>query len=341
MIYEQYFAVENGYLYDAELEKLTQADNSPISLSLSRTYSVYRATQLTHTSPKPWVIPDPLELKRLANIVDVEPTLPFYEPNTKYTYSAASIALRFLRTLPDALRSKIRSVTLLEDRESVAYAKCHGRGFIGLCQSNPKLRVKRVVSLWQNAFPITPEKKMDYILASQYPEYMYNVVSDSLLSKHISKALGAWMAEALALSSLGMPDGSFRLVFEGEPTSPDTPTADAFRVVQRDVAWQCALDTAYSRGMLPKPSWRERRLQVTYLYEGLSGIIDNLAKENALFSCNFELGPSYDIEKLLEEHSTWTAQDWERNWDAHEQEGFDTAAPLPPWHMLRLHRIFD
>lgn len=37
MIYEQYFAVENGYLYDAELGKLTQADNSPILLCLSYT----------------------------------------------------------------------------------------------------------------------------------------------------------------------------------------------------------------------------------------------------------------------------------------------------------------
>jgi len=237
---------------------------------------------------------------------------------------------------------------LLEDRESVAYPNRHGRGFIGLCQSNPKLRIKRVVSLWRNAFPVTPYRKFDYGEASQRCGEnreldlcaLVRIRNDRLLSKHISKAVGSWMAEALALPDLGMPEGSFRLVFEGEPTSPDTPTTDAFRVVQRDIAWQCALDTAYSRGMLPTPSWQERRLQVTHIYEGLSGIIDNLAKEDALVSCNFGLGPSYDVEKLLEEHITWTAQDWERNWEAHEQEGFDTASPLPAWHMLRLHRVF-
>ncbi|KAI4933266.1 hypothetical protein J4E85_003671 [Alternaria conjuncta] len=98
-----------------------------------------------------------------------------------------------------------------------------------------------------------------------------------------------------------------------------------------------------SLGNVPwtRPILVERRLQVTHIYEGLSGIIDNLAKEDAPVNCNFELGPSYDVEKLLEEHSSWTAQDWDRNWDMHEQEGFDTAAPLPPWHMLRLHRVFD
>jgi len=37
IIYKQYFAVKNGYLYDTKLKKLTQANNSPISLSLSCT----------------------------------------------------------------------------------------------------------------------------------------------------------------------------------------------------------------------------------------------------------------------------------------------------------------
>ncbi|KAI4636994.1 hypothetical protein J4E93_010785 [Alternaria ventricosa] len=301
--------------------------------------SVCRATQLTRTSPKPWVIPDPVELKRLAHIVDVEPTLPFYEPKTKYTYSAASNALRFLRTLPDALRSEIRSLTLLEDHESVAYAKCHGRGFIGLCQSNPKLRVKRVVSLWQNAFPVTPEKKMDYILASQYPEYMYNVVSDPLLSKHISKALGAWMAETMALPSLGMPEGSYRLVFDGAPTLQHT--SDVFKVVQRDIAWQSALDEAYSRGLLPAPSWLERRLRVGYLYEGLPNFVQKLSDEESLITCNFDPGLPFDVAEMLEEHRTWTMSDWTRNWDTHEPREYETEAPLAPWHTIRYQRIFD
>ena len=64
------------------------------------------------------------------------------------------MALRFLSSVPGEVRDMIRNVSLLEDYESVACPESHGRGLIALCQAHPKLRVKRVVHLWRNAFPV-------------------------------------------------------------------------------------------------------------------------------------------------------------------------------------------
>jgi hypothetical protein len=50
--------------------------------------------------------------------------------------------------------------------------------------------------------------------------------------------------EALALPSLGMPEHSFTLILDGSPTPEHT--SDIFRtVVQRDAAWQDALNYSY------------------------------------------------------------------------------------------------
>ncbi|KAI4665269.1 uncharacterized protein J4E78_002729 [Alternaria triticimaculans] len=297
-----------------------------------------RATQLNDASPKPWLIPDPTELERLASIFNVKATLPHYKPGTKYTYSAASTAIYFLRMLPNTLRSEIQNITLLEDRESVAYAKCHGRGFIEFCQSNPKLRVKCVVSLWQNALPVSPEMRTKYMLASQYPDLDYDLSRDRLLPKFISKALGSWMAEMMALPSLGMPDGSYRLVLDGEPTGDHT--SDVFKAVQRDIAWQSALDEAYSRGLLPTPSWLERRLRVGYLYEGLPDIVGTMSDPQSLITCNFDPGSPLVVADMLKERRTWTPLEWAENWDTHEPGEYQTEAPMAQWHTLRYQRIF-
>jgi hypothetical protein len=82
---------------------------------------------------------------------------------------------------------------------------------------------------------------------------MESLASDRLRAEDITKAVGTWVMEALALPSLGMPEDSFTLILDGSPTPKHT--SEIFRtVVQRDAAWQTALNLSYSRGLLRKPS---------------------------------------------------------------------------------------
>jgi hypothetical protein len=141
--------------------------------------------------------------------------------------------------------------------------------------------------------------------------------------------------EALALPPLGMSEGSYALVLDGNPTPEHT--SEVFRVVQRDVSWQAALDLAYSRGLLPEPFWQDRRRRKSYTYEGLPDVVKSLSRNSPLVRTNFDLGSvyEYDIESLLEERRAWSLQDWGKGWATHEPHKFQTAAPLPPWHLLR------
>jgi hypothetical protein len=140
--------------------------------------------------------------------------------------------------------------------------------------------------------------------------------------------------EALALPPLGMSEGSYALVLDGNPTPEHT--SEVFRVVQRDVSWQAALDLAYSRGLLPEPFWQDRRRRKGYTYEGLPDVVKSLSRNSPLVRTNFDLGSvyEYDIESLLEERRAWSLQDWGKGWATHEPHEFQTTAPLPPWHLL-------
>ena len=290
-----------------------------------------RALELNDARPQPWIIPDPVELKRLSFIADR--TLLQCYSETKYSYSAATAALRFLHSLSDTARMALRKIILREDRESVATPECHGRGFILFCQQNPKLRIERFVSLWKNIFPTTPYRIMQWIFANGKQMDINAVEDDRIPAGRITGAVATWVAEALVLPTLGMPEDSYILVLDGNPTPRHTN--ELFRVVQRDMTWQSALDTAYVRGLLPEPSWLERRRHRGYMFEGLPEAVANLSTNGSLIRCNFDPGLPYDVEVMLEEHRGWSLQDWDERWATHEPEEYQTESPLPPWHILR------
>lgn len=59
--------------------------------------------------------------------------------------------------------------------------------------------------------------------------------NDKSAARDNTKAIGTWIAEAFRLPSLGMPEGSYTLVFDRDLMSPEKSTA-AFALVQRDAA---------------------------------------------------------------------------------------------------------
>ena len=306
-----------------EAKKASHMCLSPSNLNLIELIDVYF---------EPWSIPSNTHMTHIAKLCGVEPRQPYCPAETKCSYSAASVALRFLHSVPRATRDTIRKIVLLEDREAVANPKCHGQGLIKMCKAHPKLHIEHIVSLWQNAFPVIMARD-DYYTACEYGWGVDRVKRDRLESAHITYAIGSWIAEALALPSYGMPRGSYSLIFDGNPNPEHA--SEVFQVLQRDAAWQSALDSAYMAGMLPKPSPLVRRLQKAYLYEGLPEAIHNISIGNGPITCNFDLGPPYDIENLLQEHRGWSIDDWSEKWNSHQPKNFQTKPPLPPWHILR------
>jgi hypothetical protein len=187
---------------------------------------------------------DTTELDRLTKAARVCLGWLFVRKSPKYTYSAASVAIRFLESLPSATWRMIRKIVLDEDHESVAFPECHGRGFIAICQDNPQLRVERSISLWKNVFPVANFSLSAYLDGTERYIGEGIIDNDRCPAEGITKAVGTWIAEAMALPSLGMPKDSFTLIIDGNPTSDHT--SNVFRVVQCDVAWQAALDVCYT-----------------------------------------------------------------------------------------------
>ncbi|CAA9959660.1 hypothetical protein PTMSG1_03076 [Pyrenophora teres f. maculata] len=309
-------------------------------------YEGNQAFDLNSARPEPWNILDAEEVERLSIITNVNYGFPFTAERTKHAYSAAQVAVRFLRSILTTTCGMIRKIALLEDRESVAMPASHGRGFIKFCQAHPKLKIERSVSLWKALFPVAPG------MVSIYQRVVQRHMDEGLLdfdrcpAGRMTKAVCMWIAEALLLPTLGMPKDAFTLILDGGPT-PDHTSRVVSSVIQRDLAWQTALDISYTRGLLPKPSWLDRRTCIGYMYEGLPDAMHKLSKESSLIRTNFDFNmprfdvdsPSQDLEKLLEDHRGWTMQEWERGWRTHDPARFQTEAPLPPWHILRWNGV--
>jgi len=145
----------------------------------------------------------------------------------------------------------------------------------------------------------------------------------------VTPSIALWMVEAYALHTAGMPTKSFTLVLDGHPTP--TTTAGVFRIVQRDAAWQLALDEAYKRELIPT-TFFARRVHPCYHFEAFPQALQDLVNgTNPWITCNFETGELLDVEDILKEHHGWSAEDWDQAWGSHSPASFQTTPPLPPW----------
>jgi hypothetical protein len=279
--------------------------------------------------PTPWRVPTKKDVYNMADILGTTLRLLklaarrglFWSPDdsSKWRFSAASIAIHFLQSLPLATRTQIGEILLLEDRDSVAYPECHAQGLIPFCQENPMLRIERSVSLWRNAFLSTDLRES--------PEYRTHRQS-SLAAHLVTKSVATWMVEACALEPLGMPRGAFTLVLVGNPTPEKT--AQVFQTVQRDAAWQSALDESYCRSLVA-PSYFRRQKNRCYHYEQFPQILQDMASRASVIRCTFDLGESMDIEQLLQDHRGWDAEQWDEAWKSHSPEEYHPGPPLPSW----------
>ncbi|KAK1762128.1 hypothetical protein QBC33DRAFT_462101, partial [Phialemonium atrogriseum] len=231
--------------------------------------------------PEPWAIPTEDYLTDLDYAFDGRPGSWDYFDGSKYRFSAAAAAIEFLRSLQKNRRVQIRKILLQEDHQAVSNPACHAQGLIPFCQENPLLRVERRVNLWRNVF-------LGHVWHSRQVHDPEDI-SPADIAWDVTAHVAEWIVEALTLISAGMPAGSFTMVLDGEP-APGRCSEIFQTILQRDVAWQSALDECYARELLPTPSSYQRRSNTCYTFEDFPQAVRDIVNNTSLVRCNFDPG---------------------------------------------------
>jgi hypothetical protein len=270
----------------------------------------YRPVALAAACPNLWAIPDLTASTRLGELAQPDPQCAPQETwaiADRYLrrHSAASVAIRFLESVPQAAQAQIRHMVLLEDQPSIANSPSHAQGLLPFCRSNPQLYIQRVVDVWKVG--LSPPTR--------------NPVSP-LFAGSVGLSLGRWILEASRLQELGMPDGSFQLVLHIDARLSDK-TSEAFRAMAHFTSLHKALDVCYDRGILPRPGLLNSVRTFDSHYEDLYAALEKLqsGRFGSLLHCDFDFGNLLDDpDRLIRERSGWSHEEWKREWTDYMME---------------------
>lgn len=136
--------------------------------------------------------------------------------------------------------------------------------------------------------------------------YRRQGIKYDLYARDITEAVGEWITEAMVLSSLGMPEGSYTLTFDGGPTRDYT--ANVFKTVHRDVNQQSAFEICHARGYFE--TTKNHKYNNAFIYDDLPKGLELLETgKGNLLRCNFDVTSDLDPVTLAEERQHWTLDD--------------------------------
>ncbi|KAF5613598.1 uncharacterized protein FSUBG_807 [Fusarium subglutinans] len=115
---------------------------------------------------------------------------------SKYRFSAAAVAIRFLRHLPLSKRLSLRAIILREDHIAVGLQERHSNGFIPFLQENPRLRIEHRVSMLTNILQAANIFDDAYLYKMQADES--DERDKNFLGNHVFRELSHWSVKALA-----------------------------------------------------------------------------------------------------------------------------------------------
>ncbi|KAL5113549.1 hypothetical protein ACEQ8H_008558 [Pleosporales sp. CAS-2024a] len=321
LIYGSYVRTAGGYVYRFHSNKLVQANGSLIDLSL-----IYTCHQVAREMRAiPW----------LNNSVTFST---FFSESTREATGQFHAAIDQQRTIQTNIVDEVGTILFDQSMAEIAEERYPMFDEYIKVLERSKRFVRQSGEPWGQ--PMSLWKDFEYFVLcqmSKHPDFVEkDLRDDKVAARKITEAVGSWIAEAVLLPSLGMPDGSFTLIFDGDPT-PSNSTA-VFNIIQRDAAWQEALTMSYDRHSIFS-SWLGGKEQQGYIYEGLPSAIQNISTTSPLVRCNFDPGTVQDAAALAAERQDWTLQQWTDGWDSHEPREFETEEPLPPWPVLRWQRV--
>ena len=279
--------------------------------------SNHKTIEVVSLQHSPWLIPDSNEIADIRRSLQHNLHLLQSLQRTKYSFSAASAAIRFFSSMPASIRCRFRRVLLDENHVAAAWPECHVQGLLPYCQENGALRIERRVDLWRNALPAGASRMNGF--------YCGQGRLRPLRAEYITRScLAPWIMEALALDDLGMPPQCFKLVFNGQPIP--ARSAEVFKIVQRDAAWQTVFEE-HRADHHNKMSWFETRRNAGYQMRGFPEALAAIADDTSIVSCNFSLA-SFDYSSSIRQAAQgWSMKEWEEQWSKHEPRTFDAQAP--------------
>lgn len=188
----------------------------------------------------------------IQRFYDVKPRHIFHDPEPnpfgswycpplpKFHFSATAVAIAFLRSVPPATRSQIRTVIIREDHHSECMPLCHAQGLISICQENSLLRVERHVAyqvwalggcqfdlscnkgrlLFADRHALLAARRTDRNhddkrragLVRNGDRYRYSL---DVNYTDVIERCAAWIESVAKLAALGMPFNQFEMVFDG------------------------------------------------------------------------------------------------------------------------------
>ncbi|KAK0747385.1 hypothetical protein B0T21DRAFT_406017 [Apiosordaria backusii] len=200
----------------------------------------------------PWDIPTNVELNEMARILGCRPV---FWNNTR-RFSAAAVAIRWLNGLDPELRKHIRSLELREDYGgAVGYPECHAIGLIPFCKENPRLRIQRRLSLYNNV-------QRNTVQGFKGGDFEQDEFTDggSGTARHwrvqMTRMVAEWLAEASVLYTVyGMPQEAFTLVLDHERVVWSYEPPSPIRFLLQAAEWQAVSEEAFMGGDPLRP-WR-------------------------------------------------------------------------------------
>ncbi|KAM5347428.1 hypothetical protein ACJ41O_010433 [Fusarium nematophilum] len=239
----------------------------------------------------------------------------------KIRFSAAAAAIRFLKRRPVDQRLQIRNLTLHEDLPSVGCPSAHVQGLAPFFRENPRLRVKRHVSLLNCIEARFGEpQNVAWFLHHPTTHSGWN----SIDTIRFPYRLAEWLLDALAVTDVGIPADAFTFILEGGPHA-DFCTDLFQQAVHRDIAWYKAYKACVDRDLVYFPP----HFRYSLTDEGLEEAMEKLMDPTSFLRCDFNPGLPWDFEKLVEETKTLDHVEWERKLVHREPRKLDFPPTLP------------
>ncbi|KAI4695931.1 uncharacterized protein J4E88_000101 [Alternaria novae-zelandiae] len=257
---------------------------------------------------EPWRIPTDIELDEMQRNMDT--MRPYDLMNEEFVeckqrFSAASVAIQYMKSLRPELRKKIRRIVLEEEEGSIAWPECHARGLIPFCQENKDLRIDRRIDIWKLMFSRS-----------------WNVMATTS-----SQTIAPWLMEAVVLLKLGMPQRAFKSTFVGD-ANPSLAT-QIFGVAMKDAAWQAALERRtlanFDRAMI--------RTSPAFIMAGFPRAMQDIADGTSIVDCNFPIAALPNETDVSRKHIHWSLNRWSRRWIASRTE-INTSGRWPSYQAV-------
>lgn len=211
-----------------------------------------------------------------------------YFAEDKKRFSAAAVAIRYMKCLRPEAGKKIGWIVLDEDDACIAWPECHTQGLVPFCQEYEHLRIDRHINIWKTMF-----KTSWNVMATTSNQY-----------------IDPWLMEAVGLLDLDMPQRAFRLTFIGDMSL--SRATQTFNVALKDATWQAALEKCTSVNQYGQLDPAITRISPAFIMAGFPQAMPDIASGISIVRCDSPIGPMPREEEVPRRHFHWSLNKWER-----------------------------